>query len=333
MKILKRITLVLLIVTATIIGIGFILPSDLYVQKKIVINAPVEMVFDQINNLHMWERWSPWHKIDPKMKLQYIGSGIGEGAGYTWQSKHKSVGNGSLTILTAKPYEYINTSMEFDGQNTATANFRFLYQNNQTMLSWDMKANIGNNPLIHWMGLLMRRSVSDAYDRGLSDISDICQTLNEKGWYPVNIKVQPAFEFYGITNKNVTLNSVASVMQDDYSKIYYELAKKNIAPIDAPFALYFSWGETFEMQCGVPVSDNSLLLDQLEAIEVPEQTYAVLQYTGQYSGIENAHQYLIDWLKYTQFELNGAVMEKYKTDPRQEPDSTKWETVILYPVK
>lgn len=333
MIILKKITLIILVLIALIIGIGFILPSDIYIQEKKIIDAPAEMIFDQINNLHMWERWSPWHKIDPEMNLTYLNNGIGTGSGYSWQSKHKSLGNGTLMIVASKPFEYINTEMEFSGHITAAVNFRFLYKNNQTMLSWDMKANIGNNPIQHWMGLLIKKSVSEAYIQGLNDIDDICQTLKEKSWYSVNIVNKPPIKFYGITCENVTPKTIASKLAENYPKIQSELTRIRIEPTDVPFARYYSWGDSFDMQCCIPVEENTLPLNNLETDEIPGQLYAIIKFKGPYSQIEKAHLYLIEWLKFTKFEINGPFIEKYITNPQQEPDSTQWETTILYPIK
>jgi effector-binding domain-containing protein len=45
------------------------------------------------------------------------------------------------------------------------------------------------------------------------------------------------------------------------------------------------------------------------------------------------HEFMGEWLKHSEKELVGAVMEKYKTDPETEPDSSKWVTYIMYPIK
>ena len=50
--------------------IGFVLivalqPTDFRVSRSINIAAPAAAVFEQVNDFHKWENWSPWGKMDP----------------------------------------------------------------------------------------------------------------------------------------------------------------------------------------------------------------------------------------------------------------------------
>ena len=42
-------------------------PGTFRVERSIVIAAPPEAVFVQVNDLHNWNAWSPWAKRDPNM--------------------------------------------------------------------------------------------------------------------------------------------------------------------------------------------------------------------------------------------------------------------------
>lgn len=125
MKKINKVLLIIVGILALLVLVGVFMPSEITIERSKVVNAPIEMVYDQVNNLHNWEKWSAWHKIDTAMGLSYQDGGIGQGASYTWTSKHKSVGNGALTITEAKPFEYINTIMDFGEKGTGTANFKF----------------------------------------------------------------------------------------------------------------------------------------------------------------------------------------------------------------
>jgi hypothetical protein len=113
MKTLKKIGIILLIIIGLFLVISLFLPSKVYVERSIVINAPVENVFEQVNTLKNWEKWSPWHEIDPNMGLKYEGPESGTGAQYSWTSEHKNVGNGRLVITNSAPYDSIVSEMYF----------------------------------------------------------------------------------------------------------------------------------------------------------------------------------------------------------------------------
>lgn len=332
MKTLKRLLLIVVSLAILFVIIGFFLPGEIKVARSITIDAPIEMVYDQVDNLHNWEKWSPWHKLDTAMKITYHEGGIGKGAGYSWTSNQRNVGNGTLTITDAKPFEFINTQMDFDGHGTAEAHMKFMETKEGVLVTWDMYSDIGKNPIMHWMGLLMKSSIVQAYNRGLSDMDAECQYLQKGYWFYVKVKTKPAIKYYGLTAE-VTMNEMQQTMEHFYGKLNQALAKNNIEINGAPFALYYSWGEKFTMECGLPVADNSRELKGIDAQELPETKYAVIKYTGNYDGLELAHQYMDKWLKQTGYEIAGPVMEKYKTDPTTEPDPNNWITYILYPLK
>ena len=71
-------------------------PSEFRVVRSAAISAPASTVFAQVD-LHNWEPWSPWGKIDPAMRQAYQGVPAGTGAIYTWPGI-KEVGEGRMTI-------------------------------------------------------------------------------------------------------------------------------------------------------------------------------------------------------------------------------------------
>ena len=59
-------------------------PAEYRVVRTGTISAPPAEVFPQVNDLHEWEAWSPWAKLDPTMKQTYEGAPQGTGAIYSW---------------------------------------------------------------------------------------------------------------------------------------------------------------------------------------------------------------------------------------------------------
>ena len=57
-------------------------PADFRVTRSATISAPAAVVFAQVNDLHKWEAWSPWEKMDPALKRTYEGQSAGTGASY-----------------------------------------------------------------------------------------------------------------------------------------------------------------------------------------------------------------------------------------------------------
>ncbi len=175
MKVLKRFLFLLLGLVCVLLVISLFLPSKVHVERTLAMNAPPEKVFDQINTLKNWEKWSPWHKLDPNMKLEYAGPPSGMGAKYSWESKQRNVGNGSLTITESVPHTSIQSAMEFQGQGQATGTFKLEKIPEATQVTWSMEMDVGKNPIGRFFGLMMDKMVGPDFERGLNNLKSLCE--------------------------------------------------------------------------------------------------------------------------------------------------------------
>lgn len=332
MKSLKKILFVLLILVAIVVVIGFFLPKETNIARTRTINAPIEMIFDQVNNLHNWDNWSPWNKIDTAMQVTYYNGGIGEGASYSWTSNNKSVGNGKLSISKSVAFDSILTNMDFGDQGVATANYYFEKTNNAVKVTWTFHNEMSNNLIERWMGVLFKPMVKKSYDEGLKNIESVCNELKKQDWYSVSVKNMPSMNYYGIMDE-LTLAEIPAKMGEYYSKLFTEGHKNGIKIIGAPFALYSTLGDTIKIECAIPVKDNSLKLKGIESKVLPQQKFAIIKYVGSYDNSEKPHVFMTEWLTNNKFEVAGSVMEIYVKGPMVEKDPNKYETYIMYPIK
>src|SRR6202522_4198750 len=102
--------LITILVVAAVIIVGLVIfvalrPSEFRVARSATIPAPVPVVFEQVNDFHNWETWSPWAKLDPDAKNSYEGAESGEGAKFHWEGN--KVGAGNMTLLESRQDELI----------------------------------------------------------------------------------------------------------------------------------------------------------------------------------------------------------------------------------
>ncbi|QHJ08334.1 SRPBCC family protein [Hymenobacter busanensis] len=173
---LKKISLGLLGLVIGLAVVGFLLPRQVHVERSLTMQAPPEAVYEQINTLRNWEGWSPWHKIDPQMKLSYAGPASGVGASYSWLSNHSQVGNGTLRIKQAVPNQRIDTEMDFDGQGLGYSTYFFVPEGQATKVTWTMDSDMGLNPAARYMGLFMDGLVGDDFERGLHNLQQVVES-------------------------------------------------------------------------------------------------------------------------------------------------------------
>lgn len=153
--------------------VSMFLPATIKVRRTRIIPASPSVLFQQVNTLRNWERWSPWHQADPGMSLSYNEIPAGVGAHYAWQSKHRQVGKGAMTITETRPDEVIVTDMQFMEQGGARAAFRFEPVNNGTLVTWEMAMAIGQHPARKLMGLMMDKWVGKDFERGLENLEKL----------------------------------------------------------------------------------------------------------------------------------------------------------------
>lgn len=176
MKLLKKIGFGLLMLVVLLAAGSLFIPSKQKVERTIEVAAPASAAFEQVNTLRNWERWSPWHGIDPHMLLTYSGPDGGAGASYNWFSKHPDVGDGAFKIVSTKPYESINAEMDFGPNGTATTSYTFDETANGTRITWAMESDMGMNPVNKYFGLLfLDKMVGADFERGLNNIKQIVE--------------------------------------------------------------------------------------------------------------------------------------------------------------
>jgi len=151
-------------------------PADFRVTRAAAISAPTAVVFGQVNDLHKWEAWNPWGKLDPACKMTYEGPAAGTGAGYTWAGNNK-VGEGRMTITESRPNELIRFNLEFLKPFKAnnTAEFTFKPEGTQTTVTWSMAGN--RNFMFKAVGLFMDcdKMVGGDFEKGLADLKAVAE--------------------------------------------------------------------------------------------------------------------------------------------------------------
>jgi hypothetical protein len=65
---LKKIAVAVVAVVILFLGYAATQPDTFHIERKTRVAAVAPMVFAQVEDFHLWQRWSPWEKKDPDMK-------------------------------------------------------------------------------------------------------------------------------------------------------------------------------------------------------------------------------------------------------------------------
>jgi hypothetical protein len=141
---LKKILIGLAVLVLAFVALVATRPSHFSISRSATIAAPPAAVFVHVNDLHKWEAWSPWAKLDPNAKMTYKGPAAGVGAVAAWAG-NKEVGEGSMTITESRANELVRFRLDFlkPFEATSMAEFGFKAQGNDTVVTWTMSGENG----------------------------------------------------------------------------------------------------------------------------------------------------------------------------------------------
>jgi hypothetical protein len=144
-------------------------PATFHVERSVVVNAPAESAFAQVNDFHAWRAWSPWEKLDPQLSRTYSGPPSGTGASYAW-SGNKEVGEGRMTIERSDSPAQIAIKLEFlkPFAATNTATFTFAQSAEGTKVTWAMDGKNGFVAKAMHLVMDMDKLVGKDFERGLA---------------------------------------------------------------------------------------------------------------------------------------------------------------------
>ncbi len=176
MKVLGVILGIVAALAAAIVVGGFLLPTEQFVSRSVVINADQDDVFTLVNDYRQFNRWSPWAERDPDAEYEFSGPDAGVGARMSWSSEDPNVGSGTQEIIEVDPGSRVRTRLTFEGFESASySTFRLKPVDAGTRVTWEFEANL-DSLVGRYMGLMMDKWVGADYEQGLAQLKEVAET-------------------------------------------------------------------------------------------------------------------------------------------------------------
>jgi len=172
----------LLVVGVLIVGAVALVasrPSEFTIERSLVMSAPPEVAFAQVNDFKAWAKWSPWSKLDPQMAITYGGPETGVGATYAWKG-NKDVGSGKMAILETKPGELVKINLEFVEPFAATNVTQFLFAKDGegTKVTWRMEGKNTFMGKAFSLVMDMDKMIGADFEKGLADMKSASEAAH-----------------------------------------------------------------------------------------------------------------------------------------------------------
>jgi uncharacterized protein YndB with AHSA1/START domain len=168
-----------LFTTVAVLGLvltagSLLLPGDFHVQRSVVVAAPADRVFEELEDPRRWKAWSVWNRRDPAMQIQYEGPPRGAGAVWSWKSA--SEGDGRMSFTAAEPGKRLAYDLYFpDFGTTSRGEITLQPAAGGTQVTWSMNGNMGTNPMFRWVALFADRMVGGDFEAGLANLKQLAE--------------------------------------------------------------------------------------------------------------------------------------------------------------
>lgn len=343
MKILKYFFLLILIVIVG--GAIYIatLDNSYEVTRTKIIKAPIEVVYNNVNDYKNWPSWSPWLEKDTLAQLTYSDITFGKDAFFSWKSENKDVGEGSMTTVGSESFKSINQRIKFMApwESESDVYWSFISVKEGTEVTWAMKGEMafGEKAFMAFNGG-MDKVIGPDYEKGLAKLDTVLQENMNRFTINVNGVTTHSGGYYIYKTGSCKIDEFQSKMNEMMPQIEMYVEKNNISTAGSAFSLYHKLdmeNDAIIFSCAVPVTEKVItdaesglltgMLKPFEAIKITLQ--------GDYKNIEAAWAEGLKYIKASTFEENQIIpsLEVYPTNPVFVPNPADWITEIYIPVK
>ncbi len=342
MKILKYLFFLLLIVI--IAGAIYVATKDgnYQVEESAIINAPVPVVFNEVNNFKNWEQWGPWMDDSDDLIINYPENTTGQGASYSWKSEE--LGDGSIRNTKVIPNSTIDQILIFKstyGESKSDGYWNFEEVEDGTKVTWGI---IGEQDFMEklaftFMDKSFSAMVKPMFAEGLEKLKKI--TLEKMYKYAVNVDgvTTHGGGFYMYATTATKISQVQTKMQQMFADVSLYMEQNNITAMGNPFILYNQWDEQNNSAIySAGVFTPSLVITPLESSVLngmmPVQKVLKTTLTGDYKYLKQAWESAYKYAEENNLPIatETPAFEVYVTDSKESPNPANWVTEIYIPL-
>jgi effector-binding domain-containing protein len=334
MKTFGKIILWIVIILAILVIIAYILPRQYKVERHITVGADKAILYTLTCNLNLWDLWSPWTKeFDSTAQFELSGTDCEVGTIWKWDGK--LIGNGQLRITETNPGERFSYDLSFDeGKMHSNGYFRYEPAGEDSVtVFWSDEGDLGFNPVNRYLGLFLEKMMAPDFEKGLAKLKEVAE---ERATWPLIEEKMISEQIALLVRDSAGPETYGQVMGRGYGEIMQMITRKKLKMTGAPFAIYIFWDSATQrsvFDLGIPIDTIVPVAGRIRVETIPAQEVVIAHYFGSYDKTADTYYILDKYIMQSKRTVAGSPWEIYITDPMTEPDTMKWETQIIFPVR
>jgi uncharacterized protein YndB with AHSA1/START domain len=151
--------------------------KDFSVERDIIIEKPVNEVFDYIRYLRNQDSYSVWAGLDPDMKQEYRGRDGTVGFVSAWEG-NEDVGRGEQEITEIREGERIDYALRFFEPFESEADAYFITETageNRTRVVWGFDSSMPYPMNLMLLFMDLEEAIGDDYQTGLRNLKELLE--------------------------------------------------------------------------------------------------------------------------------------------------------------
>lgn len=140
-----------------------LLPRNVVVQRSGTVAAAPAAILALAASNEGYQKFNPYLKADPSMKLEMFGPSSGVGSGFKFDSKDGK-GTAVVTKVSADSVEY---ALDLGSNGKPNQTISVVADGAGSKVTWIMNADMGNNPIGRVVGLFLDGMIGPNFESGL----------------------------------------------------------------------------------------------------------------------------------------------------------------------
>jgi effector-binding domain-containing protein len=227
----------------------------------------------------------------------------------------------------------VSNELYFMDQDTAMTDFYLEKTDEGTKVTWTTDIPHLSYPVGRYFGLFMPGMMGRFFNSGLENLKEVTAKLPDP--LPIEKVTMP---------ETMVLSIADSCHWDEFevtmAAMFGELmgfiqGRRNVNIAGYPYTMYIKWNEQERFaafRAGIPVDNATRTWGRVEFSVLPETTALKTTHYGRYEDIGRAYTALDEYVREFDMEETCCPMEVYVTDPTMEPDTSKWQTDVYFPL-
>jgi uncharacterized protein YndB with AHSA1/START domain len=155
---------------ATLLVVGFLLPSGWEAERAVRLGVPAEMVFPYLSAADRWGAWTP----SPETGVELFGPPEGPGSGRRWDDP--MYGQGEFVVrAAASPNEVSYEVLVEDGAIRIRGRIQLERDGGGTLLRWREEGDFGWNPLLGYLADRMNELQGTQMEASLASLKALLE--------------------------------------------------------------------------------------------------------------------------------------------------------------